>query len=367
MLERLSATIQLLYAAAGGATPWADALLAVEDLTGSTAAVINLVPKSSTVAPVNMVGSIAPENVTEWERYYMPMCPRVAAGLAMPNAPYVCDYMILSEAEMDRDPVYNWYQRHNLRYFVGATLADTPQYKIMWSLQRSKVQGHAQQPEIDLVELLNPHLSRALSLADQLGTLSSFARFSSAMFEASPNGLFALDAGGTILFANSRAEGQVGAADGLSSIDGRLAALLAPEQDALNRLVSEAAAAGPATSGGWTRVSRINGGPPYAVFIAPLKIEDEDFLAQGARVLVIVHDTGEHRQTDGAMLAAVYGLTDAEARLAGALSAGHSLESAAAKLGVQVTTARTQLKSVFRKVGVNRQQDLIRLLTSLRA
>jgi DNA-binding CsgD family transcriptional regulator len=34
---------------------------------------------------------------------------------------------------------------------------------------------------------------------------------------------------------------------------------------------------------------------------------------------------------------------------------------------VQVTTARSQLKSVFRKVGVNRQQDLVRLLASLRA
>jgi DNA-binding CsgD family transcriptional regulator len=66
------------------------------------------------------------------------------------------------------------------------------------------------------------------------------------------------------------------------------------------------------------------------------------------------------------MLGGVYGLTEAEARLASALSAGHSIESAAANLGVQVTTARSQLKSVFRKVGVNRQQDLTRILASLR-
>ena len=32
----------------------------------------------------------------------------------------------------------------------------------------------------------------------------------------------------------------------------------------------------------------------------------------------------------------------------------------------QVTAARSELQSVFRKVGVNRQQDLIRLLASFR-
>jgi DNA-binding CsgD family transcriptional regulator len=65
------------------------------------------------------------------------------------------------------------------------------------------------------------------------------------------------------------------------------------------------------------------------------------------------------------MLEAVYDLTDAESRLASALSAGHSIESAAAKLGIQMATARSQLKSVFRKTRVNRQQDLVRLITSL--
>ena len=367
MLDRFSATIQLIYAAAGGGATWEDALVAIEDLTGSAAAVINLVPKSAQFAPKNLVGSISPEDVAEYERDYMAMCPRVAAGVRMPQAPFICDYMILSEAEMDRDAVYDWYKRHDLRYFVGSAIAETSQYRIMWSLQRSPAQGHAQQPEIDLVQLLNPHLARAASLSDQLGTLSSFARFSSAMFEASPNGLFALDGRGVIAFANSRAETCLETADGLRSVDGKLAALLPSETACLNALVQDTAGTGPKAGGGWTRVSRINGGPPYAVFVAPLNVQDDELLAASIKVLVIVHDTGEHRKADAAMLAGVYGLTEAEARLASALSAGHSVESAAADLGVQVTTARSQLKSVFRKVGVNRQQDLVRLLASLRA
>src|SRR5205823_3048287 len=141
MLDRFSATIDKVYEAAGGTGTWDDALLAIEELTGSSAAVINLVPKSPEIPPMNLVGSILRENVAEWERDYMAMCPRVAAGLAMPAAEHLCDYMILSEAEMDRDPVYDWYKRHDLRYFVGSALTETLRYKVMWSLQRSSTQG----------------------------------------------------------------------------------------------------------------------------------------------------------------------------------------------------------------------------------
>ena len=101
------------------------------------------------------------------------------------------------------------------------------------------------------------------------------------------------------------------------------------------------------------------------MFVSPLRTGDDELLSANAKVLVIVHDTAQRRGADLDMLAALFGLTDAEARLASALSAGHSLESAAAMLGIRQATARTELKSVFRKAGVSRQQDLVRLLTSL--
>jgi DNA-binding CsgD family transcriptional regulator len=302
----------------------------------------------------------------EYNRDLLPHCPRVAAGIANPDLPLVCDYMLLSEAEMDRNAAYDWYGQHGLRYFIGAPVGETARYKLMWSVQRTPSQGHAQARDVHLFELLRPHVSTALTLADQIGTLRSIAKFSSAMVEGLPHGLLAVDAQGAVLFANSRAESHLRAADGLVLAGGRLSAALRREQTALERLIRDAATTDLAANGGWTRVSRTNGGPPYAIFVAPLKIQDEELLAQSAKVLVIVHDTGEHHKADAGMLGAVYGLTDAEARLASALSAGHSIESAAANLGVQVTTARSQLQSVFRKVGVNRQQDLTRILASLR-
>ncbi len=82
-------------------------------------------------------------------------------------------------------------------------------------------------------------------------------------------------------------------------------------------------------------------------------------------MLVVIHDLMKLRSIDPQMLIRLYGLTDTEARLASAIAAAHSLESAAACLHMQVATARSHLKAVFAKVGVHRQQDLVRLLTSL--
>ena len=59
------------------------------------------------------------------------------------------------------------------------------------------------------------------------------------------------------------------------------------------------------------------------------------------------------------------GLTPAEARLAIRLKDGLSISEAAEALGISVNTARNQLRSIFQKIGVNRQSELVRSLTQL--
>lgn len=370
MLDQFSATVEKIYAAAADQSKWPEALTAIQDLSGSTAVVVNLVSKQrledSLMLLTPSVYALATQaELASYNDDVLPHCPRVAAGVEHPDAAFICDYMILSEAEMDRNLAYEWYGRHGLRYFVGAPLLETSRYRVMWSFQRSRRQGHPQQKDIDLFLMLSPHVARALSLADQLGTLRSSLRFSSVMLEALPQAVFALDTAGALVFANPGARRVLAAGDGLTVHGGRLSAALSSEQARLDSMIRSATVPMDSSARGWTRVTRPSGRPPYAVFIAQLSIEDGELGAEDAKVLVMVHDTAQHHEVSVEMLAAVYGLTETEARLASAISAGHSLESAAALLHVQIATARSHLKSVFAKLGVNRQQDLVRLLTSL--
>jgi DNA-binding CsgD family transcriptional regulator len=370
VLDQFSATIEKIYAAAGDQQLWPSALAAIEELTESAGAVVHLVPKRAPPTPVTLLGTSAqgyflPEQLAEWTRNYAPHCPRLAAANKMPGAPYIADYMLLTEREMDLNPVYDWYGSYGLRYFIGSELYETDDLQIVWSLQRRRDQGHVQSQEVELFESVKPHLARAFVLADQLGTLRSFNVFSSALLEALPQAVFALDTDRNLLFANTRGQDLLAAADGVAVDEGRLVACASTEQTRFDSMIRSATEPAGGLKSGWARISRPSGRPAYAVFVAPLNCADEELVAAQAKVLVMAYDTGERRPANVQMLTGLYGLTDAEARLASALSAGHSLESAAALLGVQPATVRSELKSVFRKVGVNRQQDLVRVLTSL--
>lgn len=367
MLEQFNATIDKVYAAAAGACPWPAALVAVEDLTGSAGAVIDLVPKSQALPRKTLSGSFSEENCAEYSGNYQSICPRIRFAVEHPGSEVHSDYLFMTEASMDRDPVYEWFGKHGLRYYLASAVADTPNYLVYMSLQRTRRQGHAQSRDVALFELLKPHLARAASLADQLGTLRAHQRFSSSMLEALPQAVFALDSQGMLLFANATGRRLLCACDGLRVEAGRLRTAAGSEQQSLDAMIQSAVAPPGSGTSGWTRASRAKGGLPYAVFVAPLTVAEDELTAANAKVLVMVHDTAVTRAADLQMLTSVYGLTNAEARVAGALSSGHSIDSAAALLGVRPATARTQLKAIFRKMQVSRQQDLVRLLASLSA
>jgi DNA-binding CsgD family transcriptional regulator len=64
-------------------------------------------------------------------------------------------------------------------------------------------------------------------------------------------------------------------------------------------------------------------------------------------------------------LKVIYDLTPAEVRLAQGISRGDSLEEVAADLGIRITTARTQLASIFAKTNTRRQARLVAILSHL--
>jgi DNA-binding CsgD family transcriptional regulator len=67
--------------------------------------------------------------------------------------------------------------------------------------------------------------------------------------------------------------------------------------------------------------------------------------------------TRHHDETDG--------LSPAESRLAVAVAFGKRLSELAGEFGVQITTLRTQLSSILKKCEVERQSDLVRLISNI--
>lgn len=175
-------------------------------------------------------------------------------------------------------------------------------------------------------------------------------------------GVIIADNSGQVIEMNRAAESIVRFGDGLNICDDRLCARRAFETAKLTKLIAgTAASALPGAAAGRMLVGRCNGLPPYVLTVAPLRtnmaVDDRRF------ALIVVVDPQRHCPSEED-LGEFFGLSPAEARLASALLTGKTLAQIAVSTGVRITTLRTQLGSILKKVGADRQSDLIRILSS---
>jgi DNA-binding CsgD family transcriptional regulator/PAS domain-containing protein len=364
-LDHLSVTLEKIYAAAGDASHWDDALRAIEDFTGCTGAVLNLVPKHAAAPPGTFAGSFSRSDCDDYSFNCMAHCPRIAFAMAHPEVPIHYDRLILSETEMDHDPVYEWFGKHGLRYYVAGFVGENSSYHAYMSMQRSRRQGHASPADIDRFALIKRHVEQALSLTLRLGLLEQQCHLGFELLDVVPYAIFALDTARRVLFMNRRAEQIVERGDGLAIEGGRMHCRVTEQQPVLERLMTAALGNGAPARGGWARLHRSSGRRPYLVLVSCFTPTEEMLQEFQPRALIIVSDPDEVPKPEAEALRQVYGLSDTEARLASALASGHSVQSAAQCLGMAAETARFHLKTIFRKLGVNRQQDLVRQLATV--
>jgi len=81
--------------------------------------------------------------------------------------------------------------------------------------------------------------------------------------------------------------------------------------------------------------------------------------------MVLLYQADSRVELDPFIVAGVFGLTPAEARVAVAMAEGQTIDAVAARHSVSVNTIRTQLRSVFEKTGTTRQVELVGLLANL--
>lgn len=115
------------------------------------------------------------------------------------------------------------------------------------------------------------------------------------------------------------------------------------------------------TVGVVARVPRRNRMP---VFLTVNLLSSSPAAGYGKVVALMFHDPERKSLPSQQVLSEVYGLTRAEARVAGFVLEGLTVIEMAATLGVSADTVKFHLKSIFSKVGVRRQSELVGHLLS---
>lgn len=106
----------------------------------------------------------------------------------------------------------------------------------------------------------------------------------------------------------------------------------------------------------------------HALIVTVCAVEVDATTERSPRpVLLYAVDTAPSIALDSRFLRSAFQLSEAEAVLARLLLEGATLADAAAVRGISLHTARSQLKSIMLKTGVNRQADLVNLLSRCNA
>jgi len=162
----------------------------------------------------------------------------------------------------------------------------------------------------------------------------------------------------SVTWSNGAAGAVLRRLDGLVVASGTLAAVDRGDGARLARSIRSAA--GPPAVASTVVIRRRDGGLPYVLTVAPLARARHPSSA-----LVVFRDPDASRAQATGRLRATFGLTAAEADIACAIAQGDVLTDIASARGVSVGTVRNQLKSVFAKLGVSRQTDVVTLVADI--
>ena len=111
-----------------------------------------------------------------------------------------------------------------------------------------------------------------------------------------------------------------------------------------------------------TVIRRKSSEAPYKLlmYALPFKPSQAKFNVNQGLAVLLIHDPKTLQELNTDLLKDYFNLTPAESTLAQSLFLGNSLPDTSEQLDISINTARTQLRSVFSKVGVHSQAALMR-------
>jgi DNA-binding CsgD family transcriptional regulator len=235
------------------------------------------------------------------------------------------------------------------------------------SMSRHESAGAVTDPDLQVIQLLAPHLRRAVAISDVLNMQTIKIGTFEGAFDLLQAGALFVDHDCKIVHANRAARAMLEKGSPIQSVHGELKTRLPQTSAALKKAVAVAMEPAIGRMGIGVPVPQSEGDPAY-VHVLPLMTGDtRSRLAPraSAALFVTVKDGGTGPPAEA--IAAVFDLSSAEIRVLQRLLAGRAPAEIADDLGLAMPTVRSHLASIYAKTGASRQSDLIRLATQLAA
>lgn len=282
-----------------------------------------------------------------------------------PTGTLVHGGMLCTDDEVLKSEYYNEFLRHlDCFYVAGGPVAADESAVSLFSLQRPRRMGQYSERELSFIQMLVPHLQRAIRLHQHIHVAGAGLR----ALDSLTTGLIAVSATGKMMFANEAASRMLSQGDGLSLSRAGAVVAFGKSGKKLAELISQASVTSRGMgmhSGGVLAVERRSGRRPYFVLVTPIRSSAFSFSKEILGALVFVNDPEKRVRHSLGVLGDLFGMTPAECRVAWLLGDGKSLREIATLLNVSSNTLKSQVASIYRKTGTSRQGQLVHLLSTL--
>jgi DNA-binding CsgD family transcriptional regulator len=234
---------------------------------------------------------------------------------------------------------------------------------VLTALRRPRQHDFAHN-DVAFLKSLTPHVARAVLLHGRMMDLKEASAVATNILDSMDVALIGLSSEGKLCFTNSLADAILHSGEILRLKDDRIIVRNPHCAAAWQR--SWNAAAHPQLDSDEPPQSITLGGACQSFYVTMLPFRRNSSLIPGsARVLVIITDPGMQPKSREPLLVHLFGLTPSEARVAMLLVSGLEPKEISELTETTQNTVRFQLKVIYRKTGVSRQSQLVRLISLL--
>ncbi|WP_179401140.1 helix-turn-helix transcriptional regulator [Burkholderia guangdongensis] len=368
----LSTLIHLIYAASTDPSKWRTFLERFSTTVGAAGTVLfmhdfgdsSVVRQGGALALMEYV-RFDPASIDSYAAHYSLCNVWAQQEGRMRPGDAITSEMLVPFASLQRSEFYgDWLRPQDLAHALGGVVSKSGTHAIKFSAMRSRRGGAFGDDALRLYAALLPHIRQAFEIHKQFVALRAANAGQMHALDAMPMAVWMCGADCTVLAANRAARWMTDKPRGLR-IDGagRLRAQFPDDDAKLQHALARAAGVRTREPrvGTALGIDRLCSATRITAMVTPVHEATEGIDAQTTAV-VFASDPDDGLCTPEELLCKVYGLTPHQARLAGWLMRGEDLKAYAQAHEVAYDTARSHLKQVFAKTGVNRQSDLIRVL-----
>lgn len=277
---------------------------------------------------------------------------------------------ILTHQEMRKtNPLFYRFllKPNDVGYVSGINLHKDEELYIGMAIHRGLDAEPFGKQELEILQLSYPHFQRAIRIQMEFQRIKQKQQSLNAALSHLSLGVVILDKDGLIAHCNPVAEAIIAPQQVLTRNHNRLVAYYPEEQQQLQQQINDLLKADPQDIETRTRALALQHPErqiPLTVMISKIDGNNSWVRSQEERqgIAVYLSDPQTALQTSPERLKSLYQLTQAEAKVAISIANGLDLQEVADFNSTTIGTVRSQLRQIFTKMGVNKQQDVVRLL-----